>query len=125
MTSDRQRSEKSGSMGKPRVHSDGRIPSLVKEPGYISDTCEAGPFIWHDRLLLLESIRHHPSTRKRDHYLVINDVETREELARFASGYSLASIIPSATRASPRIIRDTPSQVAKPCSCASSRDSFA
>jgi alpha-L-fucosidase len=66
---------------------------LVKEPGYISDVCEAGPFVWKDRFLLLECIRRH-SAEGREHYIVINDVETREELARFASGYSLASIIP-------------------------------
>ena len=78
----------------PQANSQVRIPALVKEPGYISDICEAGPFVWHERLLLLECIRRHPSRRNRDHYIVINDAETREELARFATGYSLASIIP-------------------------------
>lgn len=87
-------SDRSGHTGDRRLKNHGRIPALVKEPGYISDTCEAGPFVWQGRLLLLECIRRHPSRRKRDHYIVINDAETREELARFAAGYSLASIIP-------------------------------
>jgi hypothetical protein len=57
------------------------------------DMCEVGPFIWHDRLCLLECIRPGHGGKPEDHYLQLRDTENGEVLATFARGYSLASII--------------------------------
>lgn len=71
-----------------------RAKTLVKESNYISDTCEAGPFVRGDRLLLMECIRKRLSTGKMDLHIIIKDVGTDEQLARFAAGYGLACVIP-------------------------------
>jgi alpha-L-fucosidase len=66
---------------------------LVKHKGYISDTCEAAPFVFDDRLLVLECLRPAAKDRIRDHYLVIHDPETGRRLSRFGEAYGLASLI--------------------------------
>ena len=53
--------------------------------------CELGPFLWQGRLRHLESIRPAGSGRSEDPYLLIRHRESGSELARLASGYSLAS----------------------------------
>lgn len=66
---------------------------LRKDGGYISDTCEAAPFVMDGRLLLMECIRPAKGRRIEDHYMVIDEPETRNELARFGTGYGLASVL--------------------------------
>lgn len=68
-------------------------PGLVKEPCTLADLCEASPLLWKGRLTLLECIRPSAEGGPEAHYLVLRDVETRRQLARFAVGYSLASAI--------------------------------
>jgi hypothetical protein len=57
------------------------------------DLCEVSPFIWKDRLCVMECIRPGSGGVKSDYYMLLKDIETGEELARCATGYGLASII--------------------------------
>jgi len=65
----------------------------VKEKAYLSDTCEAAPFVLRDRLMLMECVRPPGGGSTKDYYLKISDVESGSELAHFAEGYGLASIL--------------------------------
>lgn len=55
--------------------------------------CELSPFIWKDRLCHLECVRPGHGGERKEYYLLIKDAETGKELARFAEGYGLASIV--------------------------------
>jgi len=55
--------------------------------------CEIAPVKWHGRLCHLKCIRPAAGGNREDYYLLVEDAETGEELARFAEGYSLASAI--------------------------------
>jgi alpha-L-fucosidase len=57
------------------------------------DLCELSPIVWKDRLCHLECIRPGQGGTKDDYYLLLRDAETGSELARFATGYSLASAL--------------------------------
>ena len=57
------------------------------------DLCEVSPFIWKDRLCLMECIRPGSGGKSEDYYIILKDVETQQELARCATGYGLASIL--------------------------------
>ena len=71
-----------------------RGPSkLLDEQLVQRDMCEVTPFIWKDRLCLLECIRPGKGGETRDFYLILKDAETGEELARCAEGYGLASLL--------------------------------
>lgn len=59
----------------------------------VRDLCEVGPVVWNGRLCLLESMRPATGGARTDYHLSLKDAETREELARFAEGYGLASAI--------------------------------
>lgn len=67
-------------------------PALVKE-NVIDDMCEVSPIVWDGRLCLMECIRPGQGGTLKEYYLVVRDVETGEEIARFAEGYGLASAI--------------------------------
>lgn len=73
-------------------HRASNAPMLVKENRYLSDVCEAAPFVFKDKLLLMECMRPAHGEELRDYYLVIKDLETDEEIVRFATGYGLASL---------------------------------
>ncbi|MBX7258674.1 MAG: alpha-L-fucosidase, partial [Candidatus Hydrogenedentes bacterium] len=66
-------------------------PTMENETLVVGDMCEVSPIVWKDRLHLL--ICHRPASggTREDYYLTINDVESGAELARFATGYGLAS----------------------------------
>ncbi len=55
--------------------------------------CELAPLIWDGRLVYLECVRPAGASRAEDHHLEIRDAETGRLLARFATGYSLASAV--------------------------------
>ena len=54
------------------------------------DLCELTPIVWNGRLCHMECIRPGSGGVREDYYLLLKDVETGEELARFAEGYGLA-----------------------------------
>jgi len=67
-------------------------PILTKDERTFGELCEVAPVVWKDRLVMLECLR--PATgAPEEHSLALKDVETRERLAHFAVGYSLASVI--------------------------------
>lgn len=66
--------------------------SMIKEKSYISDTCEAAPFVFRNRFLLMECTRPAGGGDIDDYYLIVRDVETGKEVARFAKGHGLASL---------------------------------
>jgi alpha-L-fucosidase len=68
-----------------------RKPVLEDVRLYKRDLCEVTPFIWEDRLHILECIRPGSGGSREDYYLIVRDAETGEEVARFAEGYGLAS----------------------------------
>ncbi|MGQ9730654.1 MAG: hypothetical protein ACUVX8_05205 [Candidatus Zipacnadales bacterium] len=55
--------------------------------------CELSPFLWKKRLCHLECVRPASGGKRKDYSLLLRDVETGDELARFAEGYGLASIL--------------------------------
>jgi hypothetical protein len=72
----------------PQAHSVFTEKQLVRR-----DMCELSPFIRHGRLCHMECVRPGRGGERSDYYLLLSDAETGEELARFAEGYGLASII--------------------------------
>ena len=71
-----------------------RQPSRLVDKELIrKDLCEVSPFIWEDRLCIMECIRPASEGVRSDYYLLLRDYETGEELARCAEGYGLASVI--------------------------------
>jgi hypothetical protein len=76
------------------------VPVAPRRPSpYISreavkaDLCELAPFSWRGSPAYLECIRPADGGSARDHYLLIRDVRSGREMARFAEGYGLASIL--------------------------------
>lgn len=67
--------------------------AAVKAELVRKDMCEVTPVVWKDRLCLLTSVRPASGGKREDYHLAIQDVETGEELARFGTGYSLASAL--------------------------------
>jgi len=81
----------------PRLRGEGRGEGLIRPgrgEGLVTlirrDMCEVSPFIWKGRLRLLECHRPASGGKREEYCLVIRDVETGDEMARFAEGYSLA-----------------------------------
>ncbi|MFH1740825.1 MAG: hypothetical protein ABIH23_17600 [bacterium] len=68
-------------------------PAMEKEPVLLRDMCEVAPFVWQGRLCLMECVRPGSGGALSEYYLKITDVETGKEMARFAEGHGLASII--------------------------------
>jgi len=66
--------------------------TLVKQEGYLSDVCEASPFVYKDRLLVMECVRPATGGRMKDYYLLIKDVDAGREVARLGTGYGLGSV---------------------------------
>jgi len=73
-------------------------PSPVKPTSVLSnrqlvvpDMCEVSASIWKGRLCHMECHRPGSGGVKEDYYLLLRDVETGNEMARFATGYGLAS----------------------------------
>lgn len=67
-------------------------PAPYTERKLISkDLCEVTPFVWKDRLCLLECIRPAEGGTAKDYHLTLKDVETGKEIGRCAEGYGLAS----------------------------------
>jgi hypothetical protein len=58
-----------------------------------NDLCELSPFLWNGRLSHMMCIRPSSGGNGSDHYIVLQDAETKKELGRCAQGYSLASIL--------------------------------
>jgi hypothetical protein len=71
----------------PRQRSGFADKELVRK-----DLCEISPFIWNNRLCIMECIRPGSGGTASDYYIVLKDSETGKELARCATGYGLASI---------------------------------
>lgn len=55
--------------------------------------CELSPFVWNGRLCHLECIRPGQGGSESEYYLLLRDVDSGNELARFAEGHGLASVI--------------------------------
>ncbi|MCP4644374.1 MAG: hypothetical protein GY851_28280 [bacterium] len=66
-------------------------PVLVNRELVIRDMCEVSAFEWKGRLCHMECHRPGRGGVIEDYYLLIRDVETGDEMARFATGYGLAS----------------------------------
>lgn len=67
---------------------------FLKTEGVVRhNLCEVAAVVWHGKLCLVECIRPASGGSLNEHYLVLRDVDTGEELARFAEGYSLASAL--------------------------------
>ena len=78
----------------------GLVPPAPGAPGVLVDAelvkrdlCELSPFMWKGRLCHMECVRPGKGGTREDYHLLIRDAETGEELARFAQGYGLASLI--------------------------------
>lgn len=65
-------------------------PPLVVDKLVCRDMCEVSPVIWQGRPCLMYCQRPGSGGTSADYHLVLNDVETGQELTRFAEGYSLA-----------------------------------
>jgi len=78
----------------PPAPPDGKPKPAARELVY-RDMCELGPVIWHGKLAHLECHRPAGGGEAKDYYLILRDVASGGELARFAEGYSLASAIVS------------------------------
>jgi hypothetical protein len=57
----------------------------------LGEICEAAPVVWQNRLALMKCNRPASGGTKSDYFLTLEEVETGQQLARFAEGYSLAS----------------------------------
>lgn len=68
------------------------VPLRIDQPE-LGDLCEAAPVVWQDRLRLMKCLRPASGGTKGDYHLALEDVETGREIARFAEGYSLASVL--------------------------------
>jgi hypothetical protein len=68
-------------------------PTLMKEGVVRRDMCEVAPIVWRGRLCLVECVRPAHGGTAQDYYLTLRDVETGEQLARFAESHGLASAI--------------------------------
>jgi hypothetical protein len=66
---------------------------LQKDPRDLGDLCEVAPIIWQEQLVLLACVRPATGGKPEDYYLSLKTAETGQELARFATGYGLASAI--------------------------------
>jgi hypothetical protein len=69
------------------------LPLLRERELVRRDMCELAPVVWQDRLCHLECVRPPSGGSAADYYLLLKDAESGRELARFATGYSLASAI--------------------------------
>jgi hypothetical protein len=69
-------------------------PSVLTDKQLVKrDLCELSPFVWQGRLCHLECARPGQGGTAADYYLLLKDAESGKELARFAEGYGLASIL--------------------------------
>jgi len=57
----------------------------------LGDLCEVAPVVWQKRLALMKCNRPATGGTIDDYFLTLEDVETGRQLARFATGYGLAS----------------------------------
>jgi len=65
-------------------------PALTNRELVMRDMCEISPFLWNGRLCQMECHRPARGGSVEDYYLLVRDVETGDEMARFAEGYGLA-----------------------------------
>lgn len=65
-------------------------PAATVSPVAIHDMCEVSPVVWKDRLCLMACVRPASGGTKEDYHLSLRDLETKNEIAQFAVGYSLA-----------------------------------
>ena len=68
-------------------------PVLTRESIIRKDMCEVAPILWKGRFCLMECVRPGSGGDLDEYYLTIRDAETDRELARFAEGHGLASVI--------------------------------
>ena len=69
-------------------------PSVLTDKQLVRrDLCELSPLVWQGRLCHLECVRPGQGGTAADYYLLLKDAESGKELARFAEGYGLASIL--------------------------------
>jgi alpha-L-fucosidase len=73
------------------VRADTGVPGLLKTGATYGPICEATPFIWEKRLLLLVNLRPAAGGTAADHYLEVRDVADGRTRCTFGRGYSLAS----------------------------------
>ncbi len=58
----------------------------------MTDICEAAPLVFKKRLFLMGCMRPNVDGKPHEFFIFIKDVETDKEIARFATGYGLASV---------------------------------
>jgi len=68
-----------------------RAAALVVDEPDLGDICEAAPLVWKNKLTVMKCLRPASGGVAKDYHLVLQDEESKAELARFAEGYSLAS----------------------------------
>lgn len=66
-------------------------PKVAPGQVVIRDMCEVAPFVWDGRLCLLECVRPGSGGEPAEYFLVVRDVESGRQLARFGEGHGLAS----------------------------------
>jgi hypothetical protein len=69
----------------------GRRNGLRIDQPDLGPLCEVSPVVWKDRLVLLKCNRPASGGTREDYFLTLEDVESGQELARFGTGYGLAS----------------------------------
>lgn len=62
---------------------------LQRDTWVMRDTCEVTPLVWQGRACLMECVRPGQGGVRQDYYLRLIDLDSGEELARFAEGYGL------------------------------------
>jgi hypothetical protein len=67
--------------------------SLQIDQPNLGDICEVAPVVWENQLALMKCNRPATGGSKEDYFLTLQDVSTGQTLARFATGYSLASAL--------------------------------
>jgi hypothetical protein len=69
-----------------------RASLRVDQPD-LGAVCEAAPVVWQDQLVLLKCNRPASGGAREDHFLSLEDAASGRSLARFATGYGLASVL--------------------------------
>ncbi len=73
----------------PPMPSDNR-PAFMDKQIVRDNMCEVSPFLWEGKIYLLECVRPATGGDPKEYYLVIQDAETSQQVARFGEGYGLA-----------------------------------
>lgn len=68
-------------------------PVLRRDSFLMKGMCEVTPVVWNGRACLMEAVRPASGGSTEEFYLVLKDLDSGKQLARFAEGYGLACAI--------------------------------